>query len=168
MMIDQGTDGFSRGIPMAVSRHPAPSVTLVAQILAAALFTPRDWAMGTRGDRFVQTSIWDFKRILQHLSIWTPTPETARQALQAFLDIWVEAATTTLAILIVPRVMQRNWGFLSKDVLEIVVVYPQDLPPYVPSSTNVPLVVFYIPPCVRSLLVPERLDQPAHHAFLSC
>jgi hypothetical protein len=159
MMIDQGTGGLSRGLPMAVSRHPTSSVTLAAQILAAVPFTPgmRRWALEVIGlsrwqpySQFDSISIWDFQRILQHLSIWTPTPETARQALRAFLDIWVEAATTTSAIFIVPsRVMQRDWGFLSKNVQEIAVVYPRDLPPYVPLSTNVPLVVLYIPPYVR-------------------
>jgi hypothetical protein len=170
LMIVQGTDGLSRGLSMAQTRHPTSSVAIAAQVLNAVPFSSElgCWLLRRVGlpwwhqyYHLDTTSPWSFDHIFGHLSIWTPSPETARQALRAFLDIWVEGATTTSAIFIIPRVMQRDWGFLSKHVHEIALVYPHDLPSSCAIRSHVPFIVLHVPPYVRSLPPPDSLDQVA-------
>jgi hypothetical protein len=49
MMIDQGTDGCSRGLPMAVSQTPDVVSNLGGSDPGHGSSHPRDGAMGTRG-----------------------------------------------------------------------------------------------------------------------
>ena len=167
LMIVQGTDGLSRGLAMAQTRHPISSLTIASSVLDAVPFTLSlgHWLLCQAGlpwwysyNHFGTSTRWAFDSIFGQLSIWTPSPETARQALRSFLDIWVEGATTTSAIFVIPRVMQRDWGFLSKHVHEISLVYPQDLPDSCSFVSHVPFVVLHVPPYVRSLPPPESLD----------
>jgi hypothetical protein len=170
LMIVQGTDGLSRGLAMAQTRHPTSSVAIAAQVLNAIPFSPPlgAWLLRQVGlpagqpyHHLDTTSIWSFAHIYGHLSIWTPSPETARQALRAFLDIWVEGATITSAIFVIPRVMQRDWGYLSKHVHELALVYPHALPPACSIVSHVPFILLHVPPYVRSLPPPDSLDQTA-------
>jgi hypothetical protein len=171
LMIIQGTDGLSRGLAMAQTRHPLSSVAIAAQVLNAVPFSPQlgVWLLAQIGlpswhqyTHFDTTSKWTFDHIFGQLSIWTPSPETARQALRTFLDIWVEGATTTSAIFVIPRVMQRDWGFLSKHVQELALVYPHELPPSCAIVSHVPFIVLHVPPYVRSLPTPDSLGEPPH------
>jgi hypothetical protein len=73
-------------------------------------------------------SAWDFEHVSQQTSMWIPAPEIARQALVKFMEIWVENATTTHGIFLVPRIMQKYWGNISKHVHEVATIYPSVLP----------------------------------------
>jgi hypothetical protein len=167
LMIVQGTDGLSRGIPMAQTRQPTSSLTIAAQVLAAVPFSPSlgKWLLGQVGlpvclpyTQCGTTMAWSFEHIFGKLSIWNPTLETTRQALRAFLDIWVEGATATSAIFVIPRVLQRDWSYLSKHVHEMVVVYPRDLPPDIVIVSHVPFVILYVPRYVRSMPPRDSLE----------
>jgi hypothetical protein len=103
---------------------------------------------------------WTFDNVKDQVSIWTPAPELARQALRFFLDSWVEAPWTTAGIFMIPRILQRDWAFISKHVREVAVVYPHDLPQNLRYASLIPLVLLYFPLYVRAL-PGDRLDQPA-------
>jgi hypothetical protein len=137
MMIRQGTDGLSRGVWMSNSRNPDSSLSIAAQVLAAVPFCPAlgAWALEAVGlgpqtpYRHVTTlGSWSFADTFARVTLWTPTPETARHALRTFLEMWVEGPSLTAGIFVIPRVMQRDWGYFSKHVHEVAVVYPSTLP----------------------------------------
>jgi hypothetical protein len=58
----------------------------------------------------------------------------------------------------IPRILQRDWAFLSKHVHEMVVIYPSALPPSLRYDSLIPLVLLYVPCYVRSLPI-SRLDK---------
>jgi hypothetical protein len=94
---------------------------------------------------------WKFEEIYGKISIWTPVPEVARQALVRFLDIWVEGATFTSGIFIIPRILQKDWEYICKHVLTLGEIYPWMLPASCAYDSHIPLVLLYVPLYVRSL-----------------
>jgi hypothetical protein len=166
-MIDQGTDGLSRGLWMSARRFPVSSLMTAEHLLAAVPFSDAlgRWAMEMVGFDPHQlyfhhdsTSDWSFPEIYGQISIWTPCPEIARQALRTFMDIWVEGAIVTSGIFIIPRILQRDWGFLSRYIQEVAVVYPCTLPVPLRYDSHVPLVVLFVPHFVRTLPAPSRME----------
>jgi hypothetical protein len=94
-MIDQGTDGLSRGLWMSPERHLDSSVMEAQRVLRAVPFNPRlaCWTLDriglpttTKYRHITKLNDWNFKNIHAQLSFWTPTPELARQAIRTFLD----------------------------------------------------------------------------------
>ena len=94
---------------------------------------------------------WAFENIYGKISIWVPVPEIARQAIVQFLDIWVEGATITSGIFLVPRVIQKDWEYLSKHVITVGEIYPCTLPPECTYYSQIPFVLLYVPFYVRAL-----------------
>jgi hypothetical protein len=94
---------------------------------------------------------WAFENIYGKISIWVPVPEIARQAIVRFLDIWVEGATITSGIFLVPRVIQKDWEYLSKHIVTVGEMYPCTLPPECTYYSQIPLVLLYVPFYVRTL-----------------
>jgi hypothetical protein len=167
LMILVGPDDLSRGIWMSPERHTVSSVLASHRVLQAIPFCPAlgDWALKQAGlpsnqpFRYISSlDEWTFDNVNGHVSIWTPAPELARQALRFFLDSWVEAPWTTAGLFMIPRILQRDWAFLSKHVRELVVIYPHDLPLPLRYASLIPLVLLYFPFYVRALPV-DRLDQ---------
>jgi hypothetical protein len=125
------------------------------------------WALDTVGlptdtEYKLQQSLspWTFETIYGQTTIWVPTPEVARQALVKFLDIWVENATITSGIFLVPRIMQKDWGHISRHIEEIAIVYPADLPEVCTYPSLIPFALLYVPRYSRCLTAP-RMDKPA-------
>jgi hypothetical protein len=58
----------------------------------------------------------------------------------------------------IPRILQWDWGFLSKHVTELGVFDPRDLPWGCRSPSLVPFCLLVVPYYVRSLPVPDRMD----------
>jgi hypothetical protein len=58
----------------------------------------------------------------------------------------------------IPRILQKDWGFLSKHVIELGVFDPRDLPWDCRYSCLIPFCLLYVPRYVRSLPPPDRLD----------
>ncbi len=157
-MIDEGTDGLSR-----LTRSSIMESSLA---LGGVRFSPAlgRWALETVGlsmgtsFRLQDTlSTWNHKEIANQVSMWIPVPEVARQALVRFLDIWVEGPTTTSGIFLVPRIMQKDWGYICKHVVVLGEYYPWTLPADCAYDSHIPFVLLYIPQHVRTLPVP-RLD----------
>jgi hypothetical protein len=81
-----------------------------------------------------------------------------------FLDIWVEGPTTTSGIFLVPRIMQKDWGYICKHVMMIGEYYPWTLPGACAYDSHIPFVLLYIPCHVRCLPIPS-LDQSTPATF---
>jgi hypothetical protein len=58
----------------------------------------------------------------------------------------------------IPRILQRDWGFLSKHVIELGVFDPRDLPWGCRSHSLIPFCLLFVPYYVRSLPAPDRMD----------
>lgn len=136
-MILQGTDGLSRGVWISDDHvhRPGPSVT-------AAVFEPvpphpdlPSWA-ASLCDSPVKPSFerwdqhWDTTRILNGHTLWLPPPTVARQLLYFLLALWTECPTTTSMIILLPRVLQRDWNQVSRYVIEIGTYAPTVVPTY--------------------------------------
>jgi hypothetical protein len=173
LMILVGPDGLSRGIWMSPERHSVSSVLASHRVLQAIPYQPAlaTWALSQVGLPLHQQyrhiaglDDWTFSNVYNQVSLWTPAPELARQALRFFLDSWVEAPWTTAGIFLIPRILQRDWAFLSKHVHEVVVLYPHELPTHLRYDSPIPLVLLYFPFYIRALPL-DRLDPPADSTF---
>jgi hypothetical protein len=175
LMVFQGADGLSRGIWVSADHLLRSSVEESRLTLGPVPFTPLlgSWALRQVGlsplspySHVTDTSPWTWDTIGTQLSIWTPSPELAHQAITTFLDLWVEKATCTAALFMIPRILQKDWGFLSKHVVELGVFDPRDLPWGCRYSCLIPFCLLYVPHYVRTLPPPPRLDvRPASSRF---
>jgi hypothetical protein len=167
LMVFQGADGLSCGIWVAADHLLRSSVEESRLTLGPVPFTSLlgSWAIRQVGlsplspySHVTDTSPWTWDTIGTQLSIWTPSPEIAHQATTTFLDLWVEKATCTAAIFMIPRILQKDWGVLSKHVVELGIFDPRDLPWGCRYSCLIPLCLLYVPHYVRTLPPPSRLD----------
>jgi hypothetical protein len=166
LMILVGPDDLSRGMWMSPERHTVTSILASQRVLEAIPFSPQlvAWALnqlgldGTPYHHMASLDDWIFANIHNGLSIWNPAPEVARQALRCFLDAWVEAPLTTSGLFMIPRVLQKEWAFISRHIHEALVIYPSALPSHSLYSSLIPLVLLYVPCYVRTLPL-ERMDE---------
>jgi hypothetical protein len=169
LMIDDGTDGLSRGLWLSPQRIHRSSLVESALALGPVSYVPAlgQWVLAKLGlssatklKLHTSLSAWKFEDIYNCTSLWIPTPEIARQALVKFLEIWGEEATITRGIFLIPRILQRDWGHISKHVIEIGTIYPSALPESCSYSSLIPFVILYIP-CYSRCLPPTRMDEPS-------
>jgi hypothetical protein len=167
LMIEAGPDGLSRGVWLSPDRMLRSTVEESHISLGAVpLSLPlKQWLLRLVGiqvktayTRHHSTSNWDWVDIIGKLSIWNPIPEIANQAICNFLDFWVERACTTQGIFIILRILQQEWGYLAKHILEIGVYYPHDLPAEYGVTSLIPFCVLFVAPYVRSLPPPDRVE----------
>jgi hypothetical protein len=173
LMIKEGTDSLSRGLWLAPSRCSRSSIMESSIALGATSWTPAlgRMALTTVGlaedtEYFLHETLgtWSYDEIYGHLSMWFPVPEVARQAFVRFLDIWVEGPTTTSALFLVPRIMQKDWEYICKHVIVIGEYYPWTLPASCAYDSHIPFVLLYVPCHVRSL-PPPSLDKSTSTSF---
>jgi hypothetical protein len=167
LMSEAGPDGLSRGVWLSPD-HLLRSTVEESRISLGAvpLSLPLEqWLLRLAGvpeqmtyTRHHSNSSWEWVDIIGQLLIWYPIPEIANQAICHFLDFWVERAGTTQAIFIIPRILQREWGYLAKHVLEIGVFYPHDLPTEYGVNSLIPFCVLFIAPYVRCLPPLDRVE----------
>jgi hypothetical protein len=168
-MIEEGTDGLSRGVWLSPQRCMRSSILEAALALRAVPYSLpfQRWVLTTLGhpvdtncSLYGNTTSWAFPDIFRKISLWIVSPELARQALVQFLEIWVESPTNTEGIFVIPRVLQRDWGNLSRSVFERGVFHPTLLPDTCRGrySSLIPFVILHVPPHQR-LLPPPRLDK---------
>ena len=172
-MIEQGTDGLSRGVTMQslgshrsnsliplLWRAAPPSLALLQWVLAVL---PPVYPPGVQWLLHTDFSDWTKTAMLNSFVFWCPSPGFAKQAILQALSVWVEAPTSCGHIFLVPRLLQRDFGRLSKFVL----FHGQynNLP--LPFTPLVPFVLYYIPPFDRLLTYQlqrsqedNRLDLP--------
>jgi hypothetical protein len=165
IMILQGTDGQSRGLWMAPERrieginqelfHPISYSPLLGQWALEELELPPQ--------PLLHLSFQDpqaHAKIRGRITIWTPPPECGRQVINTFLRSWVQSPGDTSGIFIIPRIMQRQWGRVSKSVQERGVYHAGLLPDPYRFQAHLPFVLLYVPthtPTMRR----DRMELPA-------
>ena len=154
-MILQGTDGLSRGVEMqtlgsyksnslvSLLWRAAPATPVVLNWILSVL--PPLWPASTSWLFQTDFSDWSRSSFLCRSALWCISPSFARQAILQALSVWVESPTTNGHIFLVPRILQRDFGRLSKFVL-----YGGqfDVLP-IPFEPLVPFVIYYLPPFDR-------------------
>ena len=88
---------------------------------------------------------WTKTNMINKCVLWCPSPSFARQEFLQAISMWIETPTTCGHIFLVPRILQRQYGRLSKFIL----YHGQhdNLP--LPFTPLVPFVLYYIPPFNR-------------------
>jgi hypothetical protein len=171
VMIQQGTDGLSRGVWSTVLHELEDQSHLTAAVFEPLMPDPvlaGNLARLLGHDRWrVQAwdTVWEARNLFDKLTIWFPPPELARQAITFTLEAWVERPLTTSALFLVPRVLPSFWHGLSRYIQELPLIRPLEpwLPMAYPPRLPIPVVVLYLPSHVRSLPPPEspRMGLPA-------
>lgn len=169
LMIDQGTDALSRGlwIPRERPRRPLAWETRLALHSFPSSVALRDWltsvlSLPLQGAPLLHdTSPWVWATIGHRYTVWTPSPEVAHLAIHTFLNFWVESPWDTSAVFVIPRVLQRDWHFMSRYVTEVGVYASTDLPPVLGYNSVIPVVLLHCAPFVRRLPASDdRMDTP--------
>jgi hypothetical protein len=169
-MIDQGADGLSRGLRFTGGHPMRPPHAETQRIFEGVPVTSAtlQWARARIASElkhhdciFMDASgAWSFHQVSRRATLWFPAPEWAHQLLDAVLCAWIEQPWNTEAFFVVPRVFQRDWGRVSKHVVELGTFAASTVPVY-GLRTNIPCVVLHLPCYVRSLPPPRWLDQPS-------
>ena len=178
LMIQEGTDGLSRGIWINPWHEAIPRDQLLSHIFAplpvdVGLVThyvtthlptwhsehpgtllPRKWPQW-------ELQPWDtppHQLSLQgKFTVWFPPPELARQALTLLLEAYAENPLHTSGLLFIPRIIPAFWRGLSRCLQELPAVYPHLTPlspaPFLP----IPVTVLYLPRH-RRVCTPRDLD----------
>lgn len=163
-IIEQGTDGLSRGVwisewhrgkdPRELTEsifRPTPvQPHLITQTCQQLGWNPHacrisDWRDPLQGHQ-----------MMHRYSCHFPPPELARQAIIFFLEAWVESPLDTGAIFFVPRVLSAFWHGLSRHVQELPAVPSRELLPE--PLLPIPLVVLVVKPHTRALRTSTDLD----------
>ena len=132
----------------------SPGVTEYFRFTGQQHLSPEliDWAQalanlrGPRATRFEPRSPVSLNQARHRGSIWNPQPECARQIIAAYLHMWVQCYTDTWAIFVVPRVLQRHWGRISRYVEEVGIAFGLILPTSCRFESHIPFVVLCIRP----------------------
>ena len=163
IMITQGTDGLSRGVRLqALAAHQSDSLIplmwraapVSSQLLNWVLTSlPPLWPPSTQW--LVNTDFTDWSRsgMLKRCVFWSVSPSFARQAILQALSVWVETPTSCGHIFFIPRILQRDFGRLSK----FVVFGGQHTNLPLPLTPLVPFVLYFIPPFDRRAIFKHQL-----------
>ena len=157
VMIDQGTDGLSRGVWLS-DLHPERNQTE----LTRAVFDPFPVDM-VLADEYIRgfgllgsprLHHWGHPwgaSLFGHLSVWFPPPELARQCLIGILEAWVEQPLNTSALLFIPRTLSGCWVGLSRHIILLDTIYPSKRALRHPPVLPIPILVLYLGPHQRVL-----------------
>ena len=180
VMIQEGTDGLSRGVWMSPLHSHLPREQVLSALFAP--LTPdsalvhhyvtthvphyhqdtdtevplslHSWSL------FDWTLPWYTLPILHQFSVWFPPPELARTVISTVLSCFVESPLDTAALFFVPRVVPSFWHNLSRYLVELPTVFPHLSDLLVPPLLPIPIVVLYLPCHTRRLSQNNRLDKP--------
>jgi hypothetical protein len=155
IMIQEGTDGQSRGIwttSLTVSggyrmsnlfrwAPPSPSLLEWALHHSKSSIPALKW-----GWRTPQCE-WRLTPLVNSHTVWTLSPTSARQAMSQAVMAWVESPLTSSHLFIVPRFMQREFGKVDNQI-EFLGQH-SDLPLPLDFGPLVPFLLFYLPPFCR-------------------
>ena len=186
VVIQEGTDGLSRGVWLSplhdtLPRHQLlegvfaplrPDSALVQHYITSHVLDfhrhhRRPFPSYLRNWKLAHwSSTWHDIPVMGHFTVWFPPPEVARQLIYFLLYRFVEAPLTTSTLLFVPRVIPGFWQNLSKYIFELPTFYPHLSDLSHPPLLSIPITVLYLPAHVRSLPVKNRLDRapPPHRA----
>jgi hypothetical protein len=166
-MIDQGTDGLSRGLRLTGGGFKRPPRTETQRIFEGVPATANSisWAQQVIGPYlqhnrcvFVEsTTTWTHHQISGRATLWFPAPEWAHQLMDAVVNAWTEHPWNTEAFFLIPRVFQRDWGRTSKHIQDLGLHIATSIPDY-GGNTEIPCVLLHLPCYIRSLPPLNRMD----------
>ena len=168
VMIDQGTDGLSRGVWVSSFHLPVDHRVLNAAVFAP--LSPDRALVAAYVDAHDLPRTWklhDYRHfrgrtLFDHMAVVFPPPECARTCLIQLLEAWVERPATTSGLLFVPRILAGFWTGLSRHVLKLDEIWPCQFPLASPPLLPIPIVVLHLPPHSRALpSIDRRLVRPA-------
>ena len=156
LMITQGTDGLSRGAVL----QPLSAYNGVLPL--EQIFSPADaslevlhWALKLAGvSSQVKNAEWQFRQdlddwsrcdLLDSNTCWVVSPHFGRQCMLQAMYAWTESPWNSSHLFILPRVMQRDFGRISKFIAKVGESW---LIPLL-FTPVVPFIVYYLPPFNR-------------------
>ena len=164
VMIEQGTDGLSRGIWMSGLHSFMDERRLLQGIFDPVTYdsslvwnhlpsgAPTKWVYY---DWHLQ---WDARLLFDRFTIWCPPPELARQVLTFIMESWVERPLTTSALIFIPRTCSAAWSGISKYITRHDTIYPHKTLLRYPPVLPIPIEILYLPPHIRVLPPSPSLD----------
>jgi hypothetical protein len=168
IMIDQGTDGLSRGIWMSALQGLQDSDRLTQAIFEPLCFDKQlvdscvgSYRLASECVHCDWNSVWDARVCFDRLSVWFPPPEIARQVLIFMLETWAERPMTSSSLFFIPRTVPAFWSGLSRHLVELPTIYPHLTPLRYQPLLPIPIVALCLPPHQRSLSTKDRLARPA-------
>ena len=169
IMISQSTDGLSRGETMqTLASHRSNCLIPLMWQAAPITETLPQWVLRKTLPLWPPYTCWihqtDFTGWNRDIMIgrcvfWSVLPSSVHQAILQALSIWVETPTASGHIFLVPRLLQRDYGRLSK----FVVFLGQFTEIPLPFTPLVPFVVYFIPPFDRRSVYKHQLQQLNDH-----
>jgi hypothetical protein len=169
-MIDQRTDGLSRGLrlagggfkrtPRAETQRIFEGVPVTDDSVAWAQQQILPYLRHQECGFMSSTSTWTFQQVSGRATLWFPAPEWAHQLLDAVVSAWTEQPWHTEAFFIIPRVFQRDWGRASKHVQDLGLHSADSIPNY-GGTTDIPCILLHLPCYVRTLPPPSWMDEPS-------
>ena len=139
----------------------APATSSVLQWVLSIL--PPVFSMSTSWLYRTDFSNWSRSLLIGKSVLWSLSPSFARQGFLQAISSWIESPTTSGHIFIVPRILQRDFGRLSKFIT-FGGQYTNLPLPFVPL---VPFVVYYITPFDRQRAfqhqITSSVDTPSNH-----
>jgi hypothetical protein len=176
-MIDQGTDGLSRGLRLGggcFARSPQAEVQRIFEgvpVTARTVAWARAQAAPVQRHSYIHLmdsrQSWEFRQVSGRATLWFPAPEWAHQLMDSIVSAWTEHPWNTEAFFVVPRVFQRDWGRVSKHILDLGTFASATVPDY-GGLTDIPCVVLHLPCYVRCLPPLRRMvssPRPAGYAW---
>jgi hypothetical protein len=182
LMIQEGTDGLSRGIWITPWHSPLARRDFLSGIFAPFPVNPDVIDQYTReripalhqqelqecplpiGHPRWELHPWDtpphLLRIRGRFTIWHPPPEMARQVITWVMEAYVEDPLSTSALLFIPRILPACWRGLSKCLRELPALYPHKAQLTQPPLLPIPVTVLYLPRHHR-VCKPKGLDPSA-------
>ena len=166
-MIKQGTDGLSRGVWISSNHESCPTTNYTHSVFDPVLPTPQLAAWASQLCGCPTTALerdwyrpWGDQGFLHQLTVWMPPPTVAQQLLSYLLALWTESPWDTGFIAIIPRVMQRDWSYLSRFLQRVGAFSWETVPcGENPNTLPIPIVVLYAAPH-RCALSPPRQRAP--------
>jgi hypothetical protein len=168
-MIEQRTDGLSRGLrlagggfkraPRAETQRIFEGVRMTMESVTWAQHQVRPYLRHRHCIFMDSTTAWTFQQVTGRATLWFPAPEWAHQLMDALVTAWTEQPWHTEAFFLIPRVFQRDWGRASKHIQDLG-LHPADTIPAYGGTTEIPCVLMHLPCYVRSLPPIRRLDVP--------
>lgn len=159
VMISEGSDGLSRGlVPSAANwnfdfafgdlfraltptpdhLHAVTSLFPPGVMLPATIICPPDpWLRLPMVDRSY---------------VWMLEPHTARQAIGIALQGWIESPWSSQHVFVVPRICQRTFGRVHKQV--------RFVGSFILTTYPLPFLVFHLPPFTRTLPPDPGMELP--------
>ena len=166
VMIDQGTDGLSRGIWASPFHGLTNSLVLTRAVFEPLTFDPAlvrryvcDYQLPSVWRYQDWNQVWEANDLFDRFSVWFPPPELARQVLTFTLETWCEQPLTTAALFFIPRTVPAFWWGLSRHLIELATVYPHVTSLVCPPLLPIPIIVLYLAPYRRSLSNNSRLER---------